>query len=116
MTGESGWLSLRSLEAGGTMLVTGCWDAGSDVGVMMSVGMGWFWLGVEFQIGYFKLINVLFRGFCGEFSVFSDQVFRKALGKWQLGWLADLDVNSGVHGVTRPTTHGLAAMRWVIVG
>ena len=46
MTGESGWLSLRSLGAGGTMLVTGCWDAGSDVGFMGSVGMGWFWLGV----------------------------------------------------------------------
>ena len=40
----------------------------------------------------------------------------KALGKWQLGWLADLDVNSGVQGVTRPTTRRLAAMRWVIVG
>jgi len=23
----------------------------------------------------FKMINVLFQGFCGEFSVFSDQVF-----------------------------------------
>ena len=46
MTGESGWLSLRSAGAGGAMLVTGCWDAGSDVGFMGSVGMGWFWLGV----------------------------------------------------------------------
>ena len=46
MTGESGWLSLRSAGAGGTMLVTGCWDAGLDVGFMGSVGMGWFWSGV----------------------------------------------------------------------
>jgi len=46
VTGESGWLSLRSAGAGGAMLVTGCWDAGSDVGFMGSVGMGWFWLGV----------------------------------------------------------------------
>ena len=44
------------------------------------------------------------------------RVFGKAAGRWRLGWLADLDVSSGVHGVTRPTSHGLAAMRWVIVG
>ena len=32
-------------------------------------------------------------------SVFSDQVFGEAaVGKRQLGWLADLDVNSGAHG------------------
>ena len=55
-------------------------------------------------------------GVWGQFSVFSDQVFRIAAGRWRLGWLADLDVSSGVHGVTRPTSHGLAAMRWVIVG
>ena len=41
---------------------------------------------------------------------------KAAVGKRQLGWLADLDVNSGAHGVTRPTTHWLATMRWVIVG
>ena len=60
MTGESGWLSLRSLGAGGTMLVTGCWDAGSDVGFMGSVGMGWFWLGVRvgFQISDWMFQNV----------------------------------------------------------
>jgi len=44
--------------------------------------------------------------------VFSDQVFRKAVGKWRLGWLADLDVNSGAHGVTRPTNDGLATGRF----
>ena len=38
---------------------------------------------------------------------------RKALGKWQLGWLADLDVNSGAHGVTRPTAQELACGREV---
>jgi len=44
------------------------------------------------------------------------QVFSKNLdgdGMGNLGWLAG---NRGAHGVTRPTTHGLATMRWVIVG
>jgi len=35
-------------------------------------------------------------------------------GGW--GKLVRLDVSSGAHGVTRPTTQGLAAMYWVIVG
>ena len=39
VTGEVGWLSLRSGVAGGTMLVAGCWDAGSDKRFMGSVGM-----------------------------------------------------------------------------
>jgi len=34
------------------------------------------------------------------------------------GWRKPVrwDVSSGAHGVTRPTAHGLVAMRWVIVG
>ena len=35
-------------------------------------------------------------------------------GGW--GKLVCWEVNSGAHGVTRPTTRGLATMRWVIVG
>jgi hypothetical protein len=48
--------------------------------------------------------------------VFSDQVFSKAMGKWQLGWLADLDVNSGAHGVKRPTTPWVGDGAMVMVG
>ena len=40
----------------------------------------------------------------------------EALGWRRLGKLVRLNVNSGAHGVTRPTTRGLAAMGWVIVG
>jgi hypothetical protein len=32
-------------------------------------------------------------------------------GGW--GKLVRWEVNSGAHGVTRPTAHGLVAMRWV---
>jgi hypothetical protein len=34
-------------------------------------------------------------------------------GGW--GKLVCWEVNSGAHGVTRPTARGLAAMRWVVV-
>ena len=40
----------------------------------------------------------------------------EALGWRRLGKLVRWDVNSGAHGVTRPTAHGLVAMYWVIVG
>ena len=40
----------------------------------------------------------------------------KSLDGDDCGKLRWLDANSGAHGVTRPTTRGSAAMRWVIVG
>jgi len=40
----------------------------------------------------------------------------EALGWRRLGKLVRWDANSGAHGVTRPTAHGLVAMRWVVVG
>jgi len=49
-----------------------------------------------------------------QFSVVKCSVKHWDGGGWRK--LVRLDVNSGAHGVTRPTSHGLAAMRGVIVG
>jgi len=47
---------------------------------------------------------------------FKFQVCSTSLDGDDGGKLRWLDAKSGAHGVTRPTTRGSAAMRWVIVG
>ena len=55
-----------------------------------------------------------FGGFVGsfQFSVIKCSVKHRDCGGWRK--LVRLEVNSGAHGVTRPTTRGLAR-RWMIV-
>jgi len=63
----------------------------------------------------FQSVKSDISGGLGAVFSFQCQVFSKNLdgdGMGNLGWLAG---NRGAHGVTRPTTRGLAR-RWMIVG
>ena len=96
--GKLRWLDANS-GAHGVTRPTTAWVGGDALGDC----------GVRFQSVKSDITGVL-----REFSVVKCSVEHWDGGGW--GKLVRWDVNSGAHGVTRTTTRGLAAMRWVIVG